>query len=298
MSSFNDDCKHLVKITFLYGYTARQMFALIDSLVGEIPIYFYRDRFEIKYVSVLEQETGKKVGIKVIPIMKRILNYETNPAFFTDDEKVIQMNPYRSEFMEYLKTTNKKDSIDFCVKTDSPDSLWVNINKNCSNGVNNINFKNNELENFTVYVDEYGEPNINIPLNELCNSCVLIGKRRNDFKGITFIGYKKGLKIIGEKYTNSSVLGTHWGLCTDEIGRYALNMEKVKALSNINSITENGVISFYFSSDKMRMDIPISYYADMIVTFCNGKEMKRESEKSVVNSMEDTGIDKYYLESC
>lgn len=299
--STNSKCENetIVKLNFLSGYTARQMFSLIDNLVGEIPIYFHKDRFEIKYASVLESETGKKIGVEVIPMMNKILNYETSDNFFVNGNEVLQMNPSRNEFNTYLKSVNKRDGLDLCVKSNSPDTLLVNVTKNSPSGVNEITFKHVEINNFNVSVEEFTSPNIKIPLNELCNGCSLVGKQKNNFKGIVFIGYQRGVGLIGEKYTNSSALETKWGDCSgNEIARYSLNIEKVKALSGISSITENGVVCFYFSRNKMRMDIPISYYADMLLTFCYG-ETKNDVAKVDKNTdflEQDIGIDKFWIE--
>ena len=261
-----------MSITFLSGYTARQMFVLVESMLGEIPISCYEDRFEIKHALIIDENVGKKIVIHFTPHMNSILNYTTNPKYFNSQDCHI-LSPPNKEFISYVNSTAKKDPLELLAYSNDPSSLYVNIIKAGSSGKGNSKFKNSLYNKCTIINnDKVSKPNVKIPLNDICTLCSSISKSKNSYKGVLFNGYQRGINITGDSHTDVAALGDEWGVCDPDeyIGTYKIALDKNKAISAINNITEAGVVSFFLDKNKMKMQFPIGSYGEMLIVFDNG----------------------------
>lgn len=273
------DNRKLVSLTILGGYTARQMFTLVDNLVGEIPITLYSDRFEIKHANILDETTGRKIVVNFVPKMDDILVYETDQEHF-DKNDVLVLTPSVKNFSSYVTSTSKKDSLEFKCFSDHPDTMFVNIIKSGSSGTGGSNFKNINFKQYDIIRTETSgeKTNIKIPLNDMCILCSSINKAKNQYKNTKFIGYKNGVVITGVGHTDVASLGNKWGTCIEEekIGEYILAIEHNKALSIIQNITESGVVAMFFKHNVLKMKFPVGCYGEMTVVFDNGQDISKD----------------------
>lgn len=292
----------IFSLVFLGGYTARQMIFLVNNLLGEIPMTFYRDRFEIKHAKILDEKTGRKIVVDFTPYMKYILNYTTNDEFYDKHEKIV-MTPSIINFTNYIKSTSKKDVLEMNCYSNKLDTLFVNILKvNSGGGINcfkNINFKQFDIVNRDKSKEEI--PNIKISLNELCTLCSNISKAKSQYKHVEFVGYRKGLSFHGVGNTDVASLGDKWGVCDEKelIGVYKLEMDHNKSLSCIQNITESGVVALFFEENIIKMKFPTGCYGDITIIFDNGKKdnTPEQTDESESETSSEEGSDGGYWSS-
>ena len=259
----------------------RQLLTLVDNLLGEIPITFYEDRFEIKHACILDENTGKKIVIYFKPNMDFILKYETNKEYFAKNKKCT-FTPSVKNFTKYITSTAKKDALEFYAFVDKPDTLCANISKSGSWGRGGSTFKNTNIDLFDIETasTDRVKPNITVPLSDITNLCSSINKAKTSYKGIEFLGYKKGMRLVGNGHTDEATLGDKWGNCNDEdyIGSYKMTLDKNKALSVIHNITETGVVAVFFDKTSIKLKLPTGSYGETDIIFDNGVDVVKSDE--------------------
>lgn len=288
----------IVELTLVSGYTARQIINLIDTLLGEIPITFYRDRFEIKHAKILDDKTGNKVVVHFTPIMNFILKYEVNKAFFDANEKLVMTPPNRN-FVMHVASTGRKDGLEMICYANRPETLFVNVLKSNKSGLGNTHFTN---VNYTKYQIECTsgfdsrKPNVKATLNDIYILFSGIDKSRAQYKDVILEGYTNGMSIGTGNFTEVSHLGSTWGDCgpnEKKIGTFKLNGEFIKALAGLNNITEAGVVPFFFDPNILRFKIPIGSYGEVLIILENGKEEAEEvDDDSYEGDVEVFDLDK------
>ena len=269
--------KSVVHLSFLSGYTARQLITLIHSLLGDIPIIFYKDWFEIKHANILDEKTGKKIVVNFIPTMRYIIDYETCPEYFAQNQSLV-MTPSVRDFTKYVGSASKKDGLEFSCYADQLNSLFVSVIKSGSSGSSNNSFKNVNFKRFQILQREESVeavPNIKVPLNDICLLCTNINKSRSQYKNIILSGYKYGMSMGVRSHTDVARLSDSWGDCNPDelIGTYYLSLEINKALSGIHNITESGVVPMFFSPGILKFKIPIGCYGETVIILENGSRL-------------------------
>lgn len=264
----------IIDMTFISGYTARQMFTLIEAMLGETPIICYSDHFEIKHAVITDNTTESKIVVYFKPRMDNILKYDTTPELFNSGD-IHVLNPASKQFMSYVSSTTKKDFLQISCPADDPDSVYANIIKTDNTGSGNSRFRNTRfrpqiIEDSCTQV----KPNIKIPLSSVCDTGVLIHKNKTSYDKVLYIGYKEGFEIKGDGHDGTDVIGKRWGKCDEEdyIATYPISIEKNRCISGINKIPDNGVIALFFSESTIKLKFPVGSYGDMTIMFNKGHE--------------------------
>jgi len=262
--------------------------------VGEIPIVCYKDTFEIIHASILDERSNKKIVISFKPNVKFLLGYTTDPSKFNNGDYHL-ISPPTQNFIKYISSTGKKDSLDLTVFDNDPNILYVNNTPSDGNESSFNRFRNANIERKVIkFKDNQNKPNIRIPMSSFCEICSQINKNKKHYRSVIMTGYESGLSVSGD--TTVFELGKRWGNTSDvPIGKYSLTIDKNKFLSNINSLADRGIVLFYFDDRKMRMEFPTGYYGTMTIIFDNGlEEQNVESEPETIEQDDSERVSQWF----
>jgi hypothetical protein len=274
----------VVSMRFWSGHTAKTIFSLTGNLVGEIPITCYKDTFEITHALTTDENTNAKTVVSFKPNIKFFLEYKTDPDKFNNGDFHL-ITPPTQNFIKFVGSAGKKDSLDLTVKSSDTSILYANISQSDSDGDPVNRFRNDNIERTIIkFKDCTSDPNVKVPMSSFCDICSQINKHRREYRSVTIYGYKNGMSISGDGIKFD--LGRKWGN-TDgtPIGKYTLTTDKNKFLSNIGTLADRGVLMFFFDDTKIRMVFPVAYYGEMTIIFVNGKE---EEIRSIDEQQDDS----------
>jgi hypothetical protein len=258
-----------VSMKFWSGQTARIIFTLTESMLGNLPITCYKDTFEITHAKIIDDKINSKVVISFKPRIEKFLHYQTSPDFDTDD--VLMITPLAGTFSKYVGSAAKKDSIELYVMDDDKELLYANIHKPESTGQSDNTFRNANIERKIVkFKPDDSSPNIRIPLCGFCDICARINRQKKDHQSVIIRGYTNGVTIMGDG--QKFKLGNSWG-CTKEsiyIGMYSMSLDQNRSMMTLGGVCERGIMNIHFEPHKIRMVVPASYYGDLTIIFDNG----------------------------
>lgn len=284
----------LVTIQFNNGYATKQILSLIDKLVENVPLYMYKDHFEIKHAVILNEQTNKNLAVFMQPDMDRIIKYETDEEYFKKHDHIVIV-PLKATFIKYISDTKKKETLQFKVMKSDPTSLLVDFCRSTSDICENTSFPHMpEVSLFNIDIPDYRKDKCNVKINaiDLSKHCSSINKDKKIYKHVSIRGYEHGMKLNGvnESHTmKNQEVKCKWGKCKEKsyIDEYTIDLDKNAALVFIKTMADHGVVATYFYKDKMILDIPVETFARIVMVVNNGEEIIDEEMEKFMEEMNE-----------
>jgi hypothetical protein len=257
----------IFEITFVDGYTFRQLFEFIKIGSFEAPILIYEDRL------VIESSNGDETLYFQYTIKsKNLIEYNTKIQYFNDKSRNRHIVLFDlSEFQLQIKSISKKEGLKIFQYADCEDFFFlqpVGGNKSNSSGLT-IKTKKGEIKSYELQNISSSSLCKIISLSSFCHSTINIS--RSKYTSAIFNIYSDGFSIISGNSIKSTSQENSWGICNGK-PLYVINIKKdiIKALSKTSNFDPSGIIRVYgLSNNLLCFAIPLSCYGKVIIYIKN-----------------------------
>ena len=231
----------------------------------------------------------------------KLRTYELTDYEFCSENTEITATINLSDLRNKTRTVGKKEQMDIYRRPEEPTNFYIQVrSQEKSSGDNPVYYcMPMRSESVTIYeLPEYdrgkNNPNCTIYQSDFSKLCKALVANKCNY--VVVIGFEKGIIIKGYSSDNKIIMIKEYGKCktnqgsktsttksintikpeiapprlnikdSDEIERFKIPIDNIKALSKINGFSASSTIKIYIQSDApMKLVVPIGSYGTLKV---------------------------------